>query len=337
MLGTGEEACVCRTHRLHWITALGAVIATALSPAIASEGGSRNLKSGAFTFAPAVMPEPGSTAFMGYVAWLRGTSLHGDSGDAIGHLHLDLAGHAGRLMHTWDFEWHGLHLTSTANYLIAYARTNFNGIRDHDADLSALNIEPFMVSRTFHPRGGGTVKWMSGINYWFPIGHYEPRGNTDPPPHGAPNPQFLANAATHANYGTGIFETAFTWNPVPTLQIDSETYVGFNVTNHRTDYRSGNVAGTELGVTAWPFSGLPRLGIGAGGYYLHQFENDHVDGQSFPHHKLEQIAVGPQATYTLASGTTLIAKWQHAMRTRNAVQGDLFWVLFYIPVAGKPG
>lgn len=331
MTGIRGNGCI---HRHRWAIGCVVAITAALTPAGASEGGSRNLKSGAFTFAPAVMPERGGTAFMGYVAWLRGTSLRGNAGRAVGDLHLDLAGHAGRLMHTWDFEWHGVHLTSSANYLVGYAYTNFNGIRDHDADLSAFNIEPIIISRTFHPRGAGTLKWMAGINYWFPVGHYEPRGNSDPPPRGAPNPRFLANAATHANYGTGIFETAFTWNPLPTLQIDAESYIGFNVTNHRTGYRSGNLAGSELGVTSWPFRALPQIGIGAGSYLLYQFDNDHVGGKPLPHQKLQQIAVGPQASYTLASGTTLIAKWQHAVRSRNAVQGDLFWLLFYIPVRG---
>lgn len=321
-----------RLHAARRGSVLAALAACALlaTPMVqASEGGSHNTPAGAFTFSDAIFPAPGETAFMGYFVWIRPNSLRGNNGEPLpgANFRADLAGHAGRLVHTWNLDWHGFHLSSSANYLVAYAHTNFNGIHDGDADLSAFNVEPIIVTRTFETQKLGTVNWMIGVNLWYPVGHDEPRGA------GAnPDPHFLANGAIHAHYATGIVETAVTWKPRPKLQIDWENYVAANFTNHRTGYRSGDLFGTELGITTWPFDGLPRLGVGVNGYYLHQFQNDRVGGIVFPDHKLTQTAAGPQVVYAFASQTVVSVRWQHHLRTDNGANGDQFWMLFYLPV-----
>ena len=251
---------------------------------------------------------------MGYFLWLRADGLNDNSEQsAIPGFRADLLAHAGRVVHTWTPTWHGFALTSSANYLIDYAKVKIGTTRDEDADLSAFNLEPIII--TFKT---GNWRFLTGSNVWYPVGHYDP---SQP-----------ANAVAHTHYASFTQEFAATWRPRPWLELDSENYIVFNFRNRRTGYRSGNLFANELGVTAWPFAGLPQLGLGVGAYYLHQFEDDHLDGATVSGNKLTQIAVGPQAIYSFGPQTFLILKWQHIARADNAATGDLVWAQWVIPI-----
>lgn len=295
----------------------------ALTPAHAAENGGVNLKGGAFTYGAALFPAPGDTAFMGYFAWLQSTSLHDDSGNNVhvpGGVTVGAFGHAGRLMHTWDVEWHGFHLTSSATYLVTYAHLRQGSRHFESADLSNLDIEPFLITKTI-----GNLHMVVGVNAWFPVGEYRPN---DP-----------ANAAAHVHYISIIPEYGITWKPIPKLQIDYDGYMQIDFRNRRTGYYSGNTVAQELGITGWPFKALPRLGVGVGAYYLQQLQNDTDDGRDgkiatiVNGNKLQRIAFGPQIVYTFPSHLSLLFKWQHDFRSRNTADGDLFWIMFYLPIA----
>jgi len=280
----------------------------------ASEGGGHNVAAGAITNGSAYVPPPGGNAFTGYFLWLGADSLRNNAGKPyVPEFRIDYYAHAGRLEHTWDTNWQGLNLTSSFVYLIDYAKLKTGPARDENVDLSAVNIEPLIVTSAV-----GNWHFLAGSSMWYPIGEYEPG--------------HAASAAVHAHYVSFVNEFAVTWLPRPWLEVSLETDVTFNLRNRRTGYRSGDLLGTDLGITAWPFQRLPQLGVGIGGLYLHQFTDDHLSGARLADMRLTKLAVGPQAIYAFGPATAVVLKWQHETRADNTARGELVWLEFAVPL-----
>jgi hypothetical protein len=288
-------------------------------PVQASEGGGHNVAAGAITNGSAYVPLPGGSAFTGYFLWLGADSVRNNAGrSAVPEFRLDYYAHAGHLEHTWDASWQGLNFTTSFVYLLDYAKLKTAGARDENVDLSAINIEPLIVTAAV-----GHWHFLAGSSMWYPIGEYDP---------GQP-----ANAAVHAHYASFVNEFALTWVPLPWVEVSLETDVTFSLRNRRTAYRSGDLLGTDLGITLRPFTNLPQLGIGIGGLYLHQFTDDHLDGAVVPDMRLTKIAIGPQAIYSFGPATAVVLKWQHETRIDNSARGELVWLEFALPLGSAHG
>ncbi|MDB5985210.1 MAG: transporter [Nevskia sp.] len=291
-----------------------ALLAVTAHCARASEGGGHNVAAGAITNGSAYVPLPGGNAFTGYFLWLGADSVRNNAGkSSVADFRLDYYAHAGRFEHTWDTSWKGLNFTSSFVYLLDYAKLKTAGSRDENVDLSAINFEPLIVTAA-----AGNWHFLAGSSIWYPIGEYDP--------------DRAASAAVHAHYASFVNEFAVTWVPLPWVEVSLETDVTFNLRNRRTQYRSGDLLGTDLGITVRPFTGLPQLGIGIGGLYLHQFTDDHLSGAVVPAMRLTKIAVGPQAIYAFGPATAVVLKWQHETRTDNTARGELVWLEFALPL-----
>lgn len=290
------------------------LLAAQFSPARASEDGGHNVAAGALTNGSAYVPLPGTAAFTGYFLWLSADSVRNNAGkSAVPDFRVDFYAHAGRFEYTGDRTWNGINLTNSLVYLVDYAKVKTGPSRDEQVDLSAINLEPLILTTA-----RGNWHFLFGSSLWIPVGKFDP---SQP-----------ASAAIHAHYMTSVNEVGITWVPRPWLELSLETDVDFNFRDRRTGYRSGDLFGTDFGVTARPFAGLPQLGLGLGAFYLYQFNDDHLHRARVRDSRLTKIAVGPQAIYSLGPATAVILKWQHETRVENSARGDLVWLEFAVPL-----
>ena len=106
-----------------------------------------------------------------------------------------------------------------------------------------------------------------------------------------------------------------------------KTMFDHNYENNDTQYRSGNELHADF-VAAKHFG---NWGVGIGGYTYKQLTGDSGDGAVFGDFKGRATALGPQLTYTAASGLNIQGRYQHEFDVMNRPQGDKFWLNVAIP------
>lgn len=155
------------------------------------------------------------------------------------------------------------------------------------------------------------------------------------------------NAALPIYAPTGDFEKGRLANPGrnhwtfdPTIGVsyngakngfNAALHTGFsmNTENNDTDYKSGTVWHTELGVQQLIPVGPGFLGIGFNAFYYEQISGDSGSGATLGDFKGMTTGVGPVVTYVLPlEGNTMVveARWLPELDTRRRLEGDYFWL-----------
>jgi hypothetical protein len=113
--------------------------------------------------------------------------------------------------------------------------------------------------------------------------------------------------------------------------FNAALHTGFsmNTENGDTDYKSGTVWHTELGVQQLIPVGPGFLGIGFNAFYYEQISGDSGSGATLGDFKGMTTGVGPVVTYVLPlEGNTMVveARWLPELDTRRRLEGDYFWL-----------
>jgi hypothetical protein len=278
--------------------------------ASATEGSNQHWAIGANTGQPAIMPGPGDTAWLEYNQYYTANAfLNAQGKSAIAGYNISVFAEAARIIHTWDINWDGWHLSSQ---IIATAvhtdlwrggSSHFSGIGFGD-----FEVTPFYVSKNF-----GAFNILGGLDSWYPTGTYS-----------------KSNVVNEGlNYMTFAPEFAITFHPNERLMASLDCLTMFNTENPATHYLSGSSENIDYQIGYRPFDDFKSLQIGASGYYFAQFTNDISDGAVVAGggDRGRAFAVGPQVRYDLKGGA-LIFKWQKELAVLNRPEGNRFWFQF---------
>ncbi|MGQ0621367.1 MAG: SphA family protein [Panacagrimonas sp.] len=285
---------------------------TALLPAArAAEGGLSNFPAGAQTTYAALMPPPGTTSFFGYALYISADSVRDDNGDRIPGVEVEVVALAPRLIHTWKPSFAGFNLSSGIVIEGVYAKVEVPGAEDETTGPTLLGIEPLYLTRSF-----GSLHVLTGPLLYFPLGPYD---------RNAP-----ANSTT--NYYSFAYQASTTWTPTPSWDLSLNAAVEFKDRNKDTDYRSGTQSSLTFGLGHRPFENQ-KWDLGVSGFYTRQLSDDKIDGDDVPGGaRTRKFAIGPKLVYWLKPGAAIVAQWHREMETRNASEGDLFWLECAFPL-----
>ncbi len=107
-----------------------------------------------------------------------------------------------------------------------------------------------------------------------------------------------------------------------------KTMFDHNYENEDTDYRSGNELHADF-VAAKHFG---NWAVGVGGYVYKQVGGDSGEGASLGDFKGRATALGPQFSYSTASGLNIAGRYQHEFDVLNRPEGDKLWLNIAIPL-----
>lgn len=283
-----------------------------LAPAArAGEGGLSNFPYGAQTTYAALMPPPGTTSFFGYALYIAADSVRDDNGDRIPGVEVDVIALAPRLVHSWKPSFAGFKLSSGIVVEGVWAKVEVPGAEDSVTGPTLLGIEPLYLTRSV-----GTWHFLTGPLLYAPLGPYDRNA--------------LVNSTV--NYYSFAYQASSTWTPTPRWDVSLNAAVEFKGRNKETDYRSGTQAGLSFGVGHRPFENQ-SWDLGVSGFYTGQLTDDEIDGQDVPTGaRTRKFAIGPKLVYWLKPGAAIVAQWHREMETRNASDGDLFWLECAFPL-----
>lgn len=285
--------------------ALWGLAVLASCPADAGEGGLSNYPYGAQTTYSAFMPAPGTTSFYGYLLFYSADSVRDDDGDRIPGVEVDVFAVAPRLVHTWKQTFAGFGLSSGIVFEGVSAKVKVPGLEDKATGPTLLGVEPLYLTRSV-----GSWHFLTGPLLYFPLGPFD---RDD-----------LANSTP--NYRAYAYQTSATWTPTPAWDISLNAAVEFKERNKDTNYRSGTQTGLTFGVGHRPFEN-PKWDLGFSGFYTHQISDDKLGSDHVPTGaRTRKFAIGPKLVYWLTPAAAIVAQWHRETGTRNAPQGDLFWL-----------
>ncbi|WP_028218626.1 SphA family protein [Paraburkholderia oxyphila] len=302
MINRKNAACV--------LAALFLVLARTAS---STENGLTTYPLGVNTVLDGILPPPGATQFYNYTEYYFANKFSGPGGkSAIPDFHSEALVDAARVVHTWGgtlgpFTWSSGVVVPVVHLHLDVPGAS--GTRTAPGDIIA---QPFMIG-------------YSNPSHTF----FAFLTNDISLPSGAYSVNRLAN--TGVNYYAYQPNLSMTWFPGPQWELSATAQVEFHSPNHATNYHSGDVASLDYLIG---YSVTPKVQIGLQGYFLKQFTDDTVNGQTAPGDGFrgQTIGVGPQLRYDLGPGAAIAFKYQHEFAVRNRPQGDRLWVQFAFPV-----
>lgn len=268
---------------------------------IALEGGTSSYPAGIVTVMSGAVGAPGETHLYTYNKLIDIDSIHDGRGDKVfpkvkGKIHA----HALRLVHTLD----GPTLLG-GNVSLQIAVPYVQG----HVDIPALG--PFgrdSASGMADPMFGALVSWQSPtylhnieLDYVAPWGEYDEHALINP-----------------GNNSSVIYAAyAFTWFPLPQVEVSSKISTNYSFENQKTDYQSGVQVVADYGIN-YRFSNNWLAGVG--GYLATQLSDDQLHGKDIGN-RTKSIKVGPQIGYAHRD-LGLFAAYQSDVYARNTTEGD---------------
>lgn len=287
--------------------------AMALIPAArAAEAGFSNFPFGAQTTYAALTPPAGTTSFFGYALVYTADSVRDDNGDRIPGVEVDVVALAPRLVHSWKPSFAGFKLTSGIVVEGLSVKVKVPGAEDETTGPTLLGIEPLYLVRSF-----GTFHFLTGPLIYLPLGPY--------------NRNEIANSTP--NYKALAYQVSTTWTPTPSWDISLNAAVEFKGKNKETDYQSGTQSSLTFGVGHRPFENQ-KWDLGFSGFYTRQLSDDEIDGEDVAPDgaRTRKFAIGPKLVYWFTPGAAIVVQYHREMETRNAPDGDLFWLECAFPI-----
>lgn len=297
-------------HAARVLAAMFVVLAHAAS---ATENGLTTYPIGVNTVLDGVTPPPGSTEFYNYTEYYVANKFAGPDGkSAIPGFHSEVLVDAARPVHTWGETLGPFTLSSGLVVPLVHLHLDVPGASGSRTAMGDIIAQPFL------------------FGYSNPTHTFFAFLTTDVSlPSGAYSVSRLAN--TGVNYYAFQPNLSLTWFPSPRWEISTTTQVEFHSPNHATNYHSGDVASIDYVIG---YSITPKLQIGVQGFFLKQFTDDTLNGQTAPGDGFrgQAIGIGPQLRYDIGPGAAIAFKYQHEVAVRNRPAGDRLWVQFAFPI-----
>lgn len=295
---------------LRWL--LAAVLASiCMHRADAAEGGLSNYPYGALTSYAALMPAPGDTVLLGYVAQYTGSRFIDQNGSTVPGLELEFLAFAPRVVHSWKQPWAGFKLSSAVTLEGLHASVKANGNKDSSTGMTLFGLEPVYLTRAF-----GNLHVLTGPVLYFPLGSY--------------NAQDLANSTLP--FFSWAYQFNLSWLPTPRWDLSLASVVEFKSRNTQTRYASGDQAGVTFGLSHRPFADT-RWDLGVTGFYTEQLEDDYIGGARVAGGgRTRKFGIGPKLGFWPSARSTVILQWHSESSVRNAAKGDLLWLEFGFPL-----
>ena len=281
------------------VICIGALLFAAKS--IALEGGTSSYPLGIVTVMSGAIGAPGETHAYTYNKTVAVDSIRDGQGNKVfpkakGRVHA----HAVRLVHTLDGP-----TVLGGNVSLQVAVPYVDG----HLDIPALGPLGRDSSKGMgDPLFGALISWQSPtylhnveLDFVAPWGKYDEHALINPGNN---------SKAIYAAY-------AFTWFPIPQVEVSSKSSVNYSYENPKTDYKSGVQIVIDYGFN---YRLTQNWLAGIGGYLSTQLNDDQSHGDNIGN-RTKSIKVGPQIGYA-SRDWGIIATYQNDVYARNTSEGD---------------
>lgn len=286
--------------------------ATALSllalgqSAHATEGGGGAYANGSEGFMTGALPPPGSY-LVSYNTYYTADKF-ANPNPAFDDFKVNTAATILRAIHVTDKQILGGTWAMHAFLVAADVDVNLGaGGRQARAGMGDFIFDPLAIG--WH---SGNWHWIVGMDIYAPTGRYDK--------------DQLANIGR--NYVTLEPLFAFTYRNAAGYEFSMKTMFDHNYENSDTRYRSGNELHADF-VAAKHFG---NWAVGVGGYTYKQVSGDSGEGAVLGDFMGRATALGPQLSYTTASGLNIQGRYQHEFDVRNRPEGNKLWLNIAIPL-----
>jgi hypothetical protein len=292
---------------------LMAICAMSGKAALATENGLTTYPIGVNTVLDGIMPPPGVTQFYNYTEYYVANKFAGSDGaNALPGFHSEVLVEAPRVVHTWGKTFGPFTLSSGIVVPFAHLHLDVPGASGTRTALGDIILQPFIMG---YSNAAHTFFAFVSPDFSVPSGAWQ--------------------AGRVANIGVNYYafqpNVDVTWFLHPDWEISATAQVEFHSPNHATNYHSGDVASIDYLVG---YSVTKKLQLGIQGFYLQQFTDDTINGQTASNGGFRGRAagIGPQVRYDLGPGAAIVFKYQHEFAVRNRPEGERLWVEFAFPI-----
>ncbi|WP_423821998.1 transporter [Salinisphaera sp. SPP-AMP-43] len=292
-------------------------------PALATEDGTTHYPVGVNTLGDGYMPLPGTLEFRNYTAGHWSHTRAGNSGDeSIPGFSNSGVVDAMRFLYTFDKPIGPFHYTLGGVLQVAYNHLDVGVESDDATNLGDLDIQNYL---SYHSQDKKLFLYF-GLDTYAPTGRYDEDDLVNP----------------GKNYWSFDPSINVTYHVTDKLALNGVVYGEFNTKNSATDYQSGNSVDVDYGINYRPFvhrsedSFAQHLGFGLGGYFLKQFTDDEVNGETVEPdgNRAQAFGIGPQVIYYTEFGGFAL-KWQHDLAVENRAASNTVWLQAALPLWGS--
>jgi hypothetical protein len=180
----------------------------------------------------------------------------------------------------------------------------------HDTGLADMSFSPLILG--WH---GQSLHQTLGIETHLRTGDYDVRNTVN----------------TGRNYTQIAPVYAFTWFPMPAVDLSAKFRWGFNTRNRATDYRSGDEASAEFSAG---YRASPQWVFGINGYVYRQTSDDYQHGVrvNTDGNRGRVDALGLHVGYRIHARFALTLRTQTEFGARNRPQGTRIWAMLLCPL-----
>jgi hypothetical protein len=281
--------------------------------ASSTENGLTTYPLGVNTVLDGILPPPGITQFYNYTEYYFANKFAGPDGNsAIPGFHSEALVDAARVVHTWGGTLGPFTVSSGVVAPLVHLHLDVPGASGTRTAPGDIIVQPFMIGYT---NSSHTFFAFLTNDVSLPTGAYAANR--------------LVNIGV--NYYAYQPNLSMTWFPSPRWEMSSTAQVEFHSPNHATNYHSGDVASLDYLIG---YSVTERVQLGLQGYFLKQFTDDTINGQTAPDDGFrgQTIGIGPQLRYAFGPDKAIAFKYEHEFAVRNRPQGDRLWVQFAFPI-----
>src|SRR5262249_6922858 len=229
----------CPMRFRHWFGAVVLLLFLAGSPARALERDTAHYPSGTSTVVPALMPPPGESLYLNYIAYYTTDRVNDGKGHAVvlPGFRFSAVAEAARVLHTWTAS-DGVSWTSGLAIVAIYKYLRVPNGTGSGAGFGDLLIQPLLLSAAF-----GDLHVLGGFDVVLPTGAF--------------NKNDLVNPGL--GFVTYSPQAGVTWLPTKEFELSLFSVLGFNTKNPSTHYTSGSYVAIDYSIGYRPIPSLPAL------------------------------------------------------------------------------
>lgn len=279
----------------------------------ATENGLLSTPVGVNTVVNGILPAPGDTQFYEYTLHYEADKFVGNDGKSLVpdfKIRADVI--APRVVHTWEQQLGPFTLASGIIAPLVKLSINTPSGSGKNSGLGDIILQPLFIggsnsSKTF-------FAFLAPFDVAIPTGSY--------------NKNRVDNLGN--NYFAFIPSLNTTWFPTPDWDVSTTTLIEMNTKNRDTNYHSGSVATFEYNVS---YQVIPNLHVGVQGFFMKQFTDDKLDGDTFQDgFRGKAAGFGPQIRYMFNQRAGMLLKYQKEFDVRNRAEGNKLWFEFTLPL-----
>lgn len=298
--------------RLKAAALLVSLAAFGIDSAYSTENGLTTYPIGVNTVLDGILPPPGDTRFYNYTQYYVANKFAGAHGEsAVPGFRSSAFVDAPRVVHTWGTTIGPFTLSSGLIVPFFHLNLSTPGGDGRRTALGDIIVQPLLLG--YVNQSHSFFAYLAS-DVGLPTGAY--------------------NVNRIANVGLNTYawmpSLNVTWFPAPDWELSGTALVEINSPNHATNYHSGAVASFDWLVG---YSVTKSLQLGVQGFFLKQFTDDTVNGQSVngDGFRGQAIGIGPQVRWDWKPGSSVVLKYQHELAVRNRPQGERIWLEVSVP------